>query len=74
MDSVTPKWAREAEEHLVKLSRRLDATEALCDELEAALAEVLAAWDMEQDTPEHNQQDRLKAAIEALRGLIRKGA
>lgn len=73
MDSVTPKWAREAQEHLVKLSSRLDAAEALCDQLEAALAEVLAAWDMEQDTPEHNQQDRLEAAIEVLRGLIRKG-
>lgn len=37
-----------------------------------AIVEVLAAWDMEQDTPEHNQRDRLAAAIEALREMLRE--
>jgi uncharacterized protein YihD (DUF1040 family) len=43
MDSVTPKWAREAEEHLVKLSSRLDAAEAYIKSLEALRDEMLAA-------------------------------
>ena len=72
----TPKWAREARDHLINLSARLDATEAydrsldsVRDEMLAAIVEVLAAWDMEEDTLEHNQQDRLATAIEALREL-----
>ena len=72
----TPKWAREARDHLINLSARLDDTEAyvrsleaLRDEMLAAIVEVLAAWDMEEDTLEHNQQDRLATAIEALREL-----
>ena len=43
MDSVTPKWAREAQEHLVKLSIRLDAAEAYIKSLEALRDEMLAA-------------------------------
>lgn len=43
MDSVTPKWAREAQEHLVKLSSRLDAAEAYIKSLEALRDEMLAA-------------------------------
>lgn len=43
MDSVTPKWAREAQEHLVNLSSRLDAAEAYIKSLEALRDEMLAA-------------------------------
>jgi hypothetical protein len=32
--------------------------------------ELLAAWDMEEDTPEHNHEDRLDAAIGALREAL----
>lgn len=32
--------------------------------------EAVAAWDMEADTPEHNQEDRLEAAIAGLRAAI----
>ena len=42
---------------------------AAAPDMLAAIVEVLAAWDMEEDTLEHNQQDRLATAIEALREL-----
>jgi hypothetical protein len=34
--------------------------------------EAIAAWDMEIDTPEHNHEDRLEAAIDGLRAAIAK--
>ena len=42
---------------------------AAAPDLLAAIVEVLSAWDMEEDTLEQNQQDRLATAIEALREL-----
>lgn len=41
-------------------------------DLLAGAAEAVAAWDMEEDTPEHNHEDRLEAAIAMLRAAIRK--
>ena len=75
MDSVTPKWAREAQDHLVKLSRRLDATEALCDELVAAL-QYLMSQTIEMDEKygvalsegEHEAALLARAAIAKAKG------
>ena len=39
----TPKWAREARDHLINLSARLDDTEAYSRSLEALRDEMLAA-------------------------------
>ena len=63
-----------ARDELLRLGRQYDEACDHITKLEAVVTEVLAAWDMEQDTPEHNQQDRLEAAIEALRELIREDA
>lgn len=63
-----------ARDELLRLGRQYDEACDHITKLEAVVTEVLAAWDMEQDTPEHNQQDRLEAAIEALRELIRENA
>lgn len=45
---------------------------AAAPDLLAGAAEAVAAWDMEEDTPEHNHEDRLEAAIAMLRAAIRK--
>ena len=39
----TPKWAREARDHLINLSARLDDTEAYVRSLEAVRDDLLAA-------------------------------
>ena len=69
----TGEGKRAAREEIMRLARQYDAA---CDELReinAAITEFLAAWDMEQDTREHNQRDRMEAAVAALRGLIGEG-
>lgn len=43
---------------------------AAAPEMERTAREVLAAWDMEADTPERNQEERLAAAIDALRAVV----
>lgn len=45
---------------------------AVAPELLAGALEAIAAWDMEQDTQEHNHEERLEAAIEMLRAAIAK--
>jgi hypothetical protein len=45
---------------------------AAAPDLLAAALEAIAAWDMEEDTPEHNQRDRLDAAIGMMRAAIAK--
>jgi len=59
-----------ARDELLRLGRQYDEACEHITKLEAVMTEVLAAWDMEQDTPEHNQQNRLEAAIEALRQML----
>lgn len=66
----TGEGKRAARDEIMRLARQYDAA---CDEwreIEAALKEFLAAWDMEQDTREHNQRDRMEAAVAALRGIV----
>lgn len=63
-----------ARDELLRLGRQYDEACEHITKLEAVMTEVLAAWDMEQDTPEHNQQNRLEAAIEALREPLREDA
>lgn len=36
----------------------------------AAAREALAAWDMEEDTAEHNHEDRLEAALARFRAIL----
>jgi hypothetical protein len=45
---------------------------AAAPDLLAALAEIAAAYAMEEDTPEHNHEDRLDAAIKAGVAAIAK--
>ena len=61
-----------ARDELLRLGRQYDEACEHITKLEAVMTEVLAAWDMEQDTPEHNQRDRLAGAIEAVRELLRE--
>ena len=58
-----------ARDELLRLGRQYDEAVDVITRSAAVMTEVLAAWDMEQDTPEHNQRDRLAAAIEALRQM-----
>ena len=70
LEGGTAEGRTAARDEIMRLARQYDAA---CDELreiDAAITEFLAAWDMEQDTREHNQRDRMEAAVAALRGLI----
>jgi hypothetical protein len=42
------------------------------DALHDAAQEVIAAWDQDEDTLEHNQQERLEKAIEKLRTALKE--
>lgn len=64
--------AEAARDEIRRLARQYGGALDYIREMDAAIKEFLAAWDMEQDTPEHNQRDRLEAAIEALRELFRE--
>ena len=66
----TGEGKRAARDEIMRLARQYDAACDYVQELEAAIGELLASWDMEQDTPEHNQRDRMEAAVAALRELI----
>lgn len=58
-----------ARDELLRLGRQYDEAVDVITRSAAVMTEVLAAWDMEQDTPEHNQRDRLAGAIEELRQM-----
>jgi Lar family restriction alleviation protein len=65
----------DAEECNEAIDHAIDTMEAAADTVEAllaALAEIAAAYAMEEDTPEHNHEDRLDAAIKAGVAAIAK--
>ena len=72
LENGTAHGQNAARDELLRLGRQYDEACDHITKLEAVMTEVLAAWDMEQDTPEHNQRDRLAAAIEAVREMLRE--
>ena len=70
LEGGTAEGRTAARDEIMRLARQYDAACDYVQELEAAIGELLASWDMEQDTPEHNQRDRMGAAVAALRELI----
>lgn len=70
----TPKWAREARDHLINLSARLDDTEAYVRSLEAVRDDLLAALQeaVEALTEARyypSELKRFRAAISKAKGI-----
>lgn len=72
LENGTGAGQNAARDELLRLGRQYDEAVDVITRAAAVMTEVLAAWDMEQDTPEHNQRDRLAGAIEAVRELLRE--
>ena len=71
LEDGTWEGKRAARDEIMRLARQYDAACDYMREVDAGISELLAAWDMEQDTPEHNQRDRLAAAVGALRWIVK---
>jgi hypothetical protein len=60
---VVPKWAREARDHILDLSVKLDSADDYIRKLEAAMGDIVLSSDA-------NDGDSLMNAIQAARAVI----